>query len=66
MHLTNQRGFSMIEVVVAIVISAVALMALAGVNPASIRYTTTSQYRATAPQLAHDKGERLRLYRRAD
>ena len=60
MHLTNQRGFSMIEVLVAIVISAVALMALAGVNAASIRYTKMSQYRATATQLASDMGERLR------
>ena len=43
MHLTHQRGFSMIEVLVAIVISAVALLALAGVNAASIRYTKMSQ-----------------------
>ena len=60
MHLTHQRGFSMIEVLVAIVISAVALLALAGVNAASIRYTKMSQYRATATQLANDMGERMR------
>ena len=60
MHMSRQRGFSMIEVLVAIVISAVALLALAGVNAASLRYTKMSQYRATATQLANDMGERLR------
>ena len=60
MHLTHQRGFSMIEVLVAIVISAVALLALAGVNAVSLRYTKMSQYRATATQLANDMGERMR------
>ena len=60
MRLTHQRGFSMIEVLVAIVISAVALLALAGVNAVSLRYTKMSQYRGTATQLANDMGERLR------
>jgi type IV pilus assembly protein PilV len=60
MHMSRHRGFSMIEVLVAIVISAVALLALAGVNATSLRYTKMSQYRATATQLANDMGERLR------
>lgn len=54
------RGISLIEVLVSIVISAIGLLALAGVNAASMRYTKMSQYRATATQLANDMGERIR------
>lgn len=53
-------GVSLIEVLVSIVISSVGLLALAGVNAASMRYTKMSQYRATATQLANDMGERMR------
>jgi type IV pilus assembly protein PilV len=53
-------GASLIEVLVSIVIASIGLLALAGVNAASIRYTKMSQYRATATQLANDIGERLR------
>lgn len=53
-------GASLIEVLVSIVIASIGLLALAGVNAASIRYTKMSQYRATATQLANDIGERIR------
>ncbi len=53
-------GASLIEVLVSIVIASIGLLALAGVNAASIRYTKMSQYRATATQLANDMGERMR------
>lgn len=53
-------GASLIEVLVSIVIASVGLLALAGVNAASMRYTKMSQYRATATQLANDMGERMR------
>jgi len=56
----RQRGASLIEVLVSIVISAIGLLALAGVNAAAMRYTKMSQYRATATQLASDMGERMR------
>jgi len=56
-------GVSMIEVLVSIVISSIGLLALAGVNAASVRYTKMSQYRATATQLANDMGERMRANR---
>jgi type IV pilus assembly protein PilV len=54
------KGASLIEVLVSIVIASVGLLALAGVNAASMRYTKMSQYRATATQLANDMGERMR------
>lgn len=56
----NCKGASLIEVLVSIVIASIGLLALAGVNAASIRYTKMSQYRAVAAQLASDMGERIR------
>ncbi len=56
----SERGVSLIEVLVSIVIASIALLALAGVNASSIRYTKMSQYRATAALLATDMGERMR------
>jgi type IV pilus assembly protein PilV len=50
----------LIEVLVSIVISSIALLALAGVNASAVRYTKMSQYRATATLLASDLGERMR------
>jgi type IV pilus assembly protein PilV len=54
------KGVSLIEVLVSIVIASVGLLALAGVNASSIRYTKMSQYRGTATQLASDMAERMR------
>lgn len=56
----SMAGASLIEVLVSIAIASIALLALAGVNAASVRYTKMSQYRATATQLANDIGERMR------
>ncbi|MDO9196207.1 type IV pilus modification protein PilV [Rhodoferax sp.] len=53
-------GVSLIEVLVSIVIASIGLLALAGVNASSVRYTKMSQYRGTATQLATDIGERMR------
>jgi type IV pilus assembly protein PilV len=56
----REMGASLIEVLVSIVIASIALLALAGVNAAALRYTKMSQYRATATVLAADIGERMR------
>ena len=53
-------GVSLIEVLVSIVIAAIGLLALAGVNATSVKYTKLSQYRGTATLLATDIGERMR------
>ena len=53
-------GFMLIEVLVSIGLSAVALLALASLNAAALRYTKMSQYRAVATHLASDIGERMR------
>lgn len=54
------RGVSLLEVLISILLSAIGLLALAGANVASIRYSKMSQYRGTATVLALDLGERLR------
>jgi type IV pilus assembly protein PilV len=53
-------GFMLFEVLVSIALSAVALLALASLNAAALRYTKMSQYRAVATHLASDIGERMR------
>ena len=60
MKTNTQRGAMLIEVLVAMLLSAVALLALASVNAAAMRYTKMSQYRTLATLLATDIGERLR------
>lgn len=61
-----ERGGSLIEVLVSIVISSIALLALAGVNASALRYTKMSQYRATATLLVSDLGERMRANKGVD
>lgn len=50
----------MIEVLVAVLLAAIGLLALAGANVASIRYSKLAQYRGTANMLAVDLAERMR------
>lgn len=56
----------MVEVLVSLAISSVALLALAGVNAASVRYSKMSQYRAVATLLANDIAERMRANKGVD
>lgn len=59
-HPRNIRGATLIEALVAILLSAIGLLALAGANVASVRYSKMSQYRGTATMLAADLAERMR------
>ncbi len=56
----SMRGVSLIEVLISILLSAIGLLALAGANVASIRYSKMAQYRGTATLLATDIAERMR------
>lgn len=56
-----QKGATLIEVLVSIVIASIGLLALAGINAASLRYGKLSQYRAVATLLASDISERMRV-----
>ncbi len=60
MKLPRQKGVSLVEVLVSIVIASIGLLAMAGINAAAVRYTKLTQYRATASQLSADLGERMR------
>lgn len=60
MSMSRQTGASLIEVLVSIFLSAFALLALAAVNAASVKYTKMSQYRAASVLLASDLAERIR------
>lgn len=59
----HQSGASLVEVLVSILIASIGLLALAGVNAASVRYTKMSQYSAQATLLANDIADRLRANR---
>lgn len=54
------RGASLIEVLISVLLAAIGLLAMAGANVASIRYSKMSQYRGTATMLASDLAERMR------
>ena len=60
MKMNTQRGAMLIEVLVAMLLSAVALLALASANAAALRHTKMTQHRTLATLLANDISERLR------
>jgi len=59
-QLRYSRGISLLEVLISLLLSAIGLLALAGANVASIRFSKMSQYRGTATLLATDLAERVR------
>ncbi len=56
----TQRGLSMIEVLVAIVIISLGLLGMAGLQASSLRGSQGAVYRALAVQFAADMAERMR------
>lgn len=54
------RGFSLIEVLVAIVVLSIGLLGLAALQVSGLRVGQSSFYRAQAAQLATDMADRLR------
>ncbi len=56
----RQRGLSLIEVLVAIVVISLGLLGMAGLQAASLRSSQSALYRAQAAQLADDMAERMR------
>jgi type IV pilus assembly protein PilV len=56
----RQRGLSLLEVLVAIVILSLGLLGMAGLQAASLRTSQGSFYRAQAAQYADDMAERMR------
>jgi type IV pilus assembly protein PilV len=60
MTMTRSRGFSLIEVLISIVILAVALLGTAGLMASSLKNTNTAYYRSQATVLADDVLDRMR------
>jgi type IV pilus assembly protein PilV len=57
---SKQRGLSMIEVLVAIVILSLGLLGMAGLQASGLRSSQSAFYRAQAAQFASDMAERMR------
>lgn len=58
-------GFALLEVLVAMLLAAVAVLALASVHVAALHATRSNLHRTAAAQLAMDLGERMRANRAA-
>ena len=56
----RQAGFSLVEVLVAMFVVAMGILALAGLLQASTRYSKMSELRSTATLLANDIADRIR------
>lgn len=56
----KQSGFTLLEVMVAIVVLSLGLLGLAGLQAASLRNNQTAYYRGIATQQAYDMADRLR------
>ena len=54
------RGFSLVEVLVAMLVVSMGILALAGLLQASARYSKMSELRSTATLLANDIADRIR------
>ena len=60
-HINKQRGISLIEALVALVILAVGVLGLAGVQARQLVETRTANSRAMAVRLVEDLNERMQL-----
>ena len=60
----KQRGFTLIEVMVAVVVLAVGLLGLAGLQATSLRFNDSAYQRSQATALAYDMVDRMRANRR--
>ncbi len=57
----TQEGFSLVEVMVAMVIFAIGLLGVAALMASNMSYTTSSQYRTQATFMAYDILDRMRV-----
>lgn len=56
----NEYGFTLLEVLVAIVVISLGLLGLAGLQAATLRNNQIAYYRAIATQQTHDMADRIR------
>ena len=60
MNMSHQKGFGLIEVLVAVLVLAVGLLGLAGLQTQSLRFNNEAYFRTQATLLAMDMADRLR------
>jgi type IV pilus assembly protein PilV len=56
----NQQGFTLLEVLIAVVVFAIGLLGIAGLQVAGMRFTHGSQLRAVATMQAENMADRMR------
>lgn len=56
----SQSGFTLLEILVAIVVLSIGLLGLAGLQAASLNNNQTAYYRSIATQQAYDMADRMR------
>lgn len=61
----KQQGFSLLEVLVTVVILAIGLLGLAGLQAASLRFNSSANLRSQATNLAYDIVDRMHANRQA-
>ena len=59
----NQRGFSMIEVLIAVLVLGLGLLGLAMLQTLNVRYAQSANYRTRATNLAYDLLDQIRANR---
>jgi type IV pilus assembly protein PilV len=58
--MNNARGFTLIEVLVTVIILAIGLLGIAGLQAIGLRYNQSALLRTQATQLAYDMADRMR------
>jgi type IV pilus assembly protein PilV len=61
----TQRGFTMVEVLVAVLVLAIGLIGLASLQGVSLQFNNSAYLRSQATNLAYDMADRVRANRRA-
>ena len=64
-HINRQRGFSLVEVLIALIIMSVGMLGIAGLYVQSMQAGRTSMFRHQAVTLAGDVADRIRANPRA-
>jgi len=59
-HLAHAGGFTLIEVLIAVLVLAVGLLGMAGLQVTGLRNNQSAYYRSQATQLAYDMADRMR------
>jgi type IV pilus assembly protein PilV len=60
MMINKKKGFTLVEVLITVVILALGLLGLAGLQISSLRDNLSAEHRAKAAQLAYDMADRMR------